>query len=210
MVYRNIAEQLYDQLHLHEDDISDVVHDLANKSNNENNLKEMIRLLVSELSQTYIFLDGLDKECADKARWDHASEVVSFFRSLAEDEWTAVGFWCGSQYRSNIRDILGPFLKIQLDERTNKDTIEAFFANAMPLLDPLDVDPGMKTLAIDELKTKTRGNFLWASLMVYTIRDATSLQDLYKQLRDAFPEDFERYYARKIEAIEEKHRSTVR
>jgi hypothetical protein len=211
-VYRNVAEQLYDQLYLQEDDdISDPMHDLTkNKGDNQESLKEMIKLLVYELSRSYIFVDGLDEECTDGKRWEDASDVVSFFKSLAEEEGSTVGFWCGSQDRSNIREILGSLPQLQLDESTNKGTIESFFATAMPLLDSLDVDPGTKTLVIDELKTKARGSFLWASLMVDTIRDATSLQYLQKELSDALPKDFERYYARKIGAIEEKHRSTVR
>jgi hypothetical protein len=211
MVLRNIAEQLYDQLYLQDDDISDNVHDLArNKSDNTESLKEMIKYLVSELSQTYIFLDGLDEECTDRTRWEEACDAVTFFKSLAEEDSSTVGLWCSSQDRVNIREKLDSFPLIQLDESTNKGTIEAFFASAAPLLDDLDVDPGTKTLVIDELRSKARGNLLWASLMVDTIRDATSLQDLQKQLKDALPSDFERYYARKIEAVEEKSRGTVR
>jgi hypothetical protein len=209
LVYRNIAEQLYEQLYLQEDDISDAIYDLSkNKSDNQDSLKEMILLMTSELSQTFIFLDGLDEEYTDKIRWEEASEVVGFLKSLAEDE--TVAFWCGSQDRSNIQEMLSSFLAIQLDATTNKSTIEAFFNNAMPLLESLEVDPGTKTLVLNELKTKARGNFLWASLMIDTIRDATSLQDLQKQLKDALPEDFERYYTRKIEGVEDKHRSIVR
>lgn len=211
-VYRNVAEQLYDQLYLQEDDdISDSMHDLVkNKSDNQESLKEMIRLLVYELSQSYIFVDGLDEECTDVKRWEDASDVVGFFKGLAEEEGSTVGFWCGCQDRSNIREILTSFPKLQLDESTNKGTIESFFANTMTILESLDVDPGMKALVIDELKTKARGSFLWASLMVDTIKDATNLQELQKELSDALPKDFESYYSRKIRAIEEKHRGTVR
>jgi len=210
MVFRNIAEQLYDQLYLQDDDISDNVHDLArNKSDNSDSLKEMIKYLVSELSQTFIFLDGLDEECTDKIRWEEACDALCFFKGLAEEEASTVGLWCSSQDRSNIREKLDSFPLIQLGEETNKGTIESFFASATPLLDDLDVDPGTKTLVIDELRSKARGNLLWANLMLDTIREATSLQDLQKHLKDALPQDFERYYARKIEAVEEKNRGTV-
>jgi hypothetical protein len=211
MVYRNIAEQLYDQLYLQDDEISDNIYDLVrNKSDNADSLKEMIKFIVSELSQTYIFLDGLDEECTDKSRWDEACDVVSFFKDLAEDDCSTVGLWCSSQDRVNVHEKLDSFLPIQLDEGTNKDTIESFFASAMPKLYALDVDPGTKRLVMDELRTKACGNLLWATLMVDTIREATSLLDLQRQLKDSLPQDFERYYARKIGAVEEKSRSTVR
>lgn len=210
MVYRNIAEQLYDQLYLQDDEISDNMYDLVrNKGDNTDSLKEMIKLMVSELSQTYIFLDGLDEECTDKSRWDEVDDVVSFFKDLAENEWSTIGLWCSSQDRPKVREKLETFMQIQLDEGTNKGTIEGFFANAMPKLRALDVDPGTKKLVMEELKKKACGNLLWATLMVDTIGEATSLLDLQRQLKDSLPQDFEKYYARKIGTVEAKNRGTV-
>jgi hypothetical protein len=210
-VYRNIAEQLYDQLYEHEDDVSDLIHDLAlNSRCSYDNLTRMIRLLVSELSQTYIFIDGLDEECTNKPRWDEASEVVTFLRSLADECASTVSFWCSSQDRYNIFEMLKSIRKIQLDKTTNSGTIEMFFAKSVSSLDTLDIDPGMKTVVLQDLKNKARGNFLWATLMIETIKDVSSLQDLQEKLNNASPSDFEKYYARKIESIEKQHQSTVR
>jgi hypothetical protein len=110
MIYRNISAQLYDQLYRHEDDVSDFVYDLTkNNSNSQETLKEMTKLLVSELASAYIFVDGLDEECVDKSRWEEASEVVCIFKSILEDEGSTVKFWCGSQDRPNIRATINSF-----------------------------------------------------------------------------------------------------
>ncbi|KUJ10194.1 uncharacterized protein LY89DRAFT_627632 [Mollisia scopiformis] len=206
-VYRNIVQQLLDQLYLKGDDVSDEIYDLTkNKSDNQESMKEMIVLLISELSQTFILLDGLDEECVDN-RWEEASEVVSFLSSLAKD--ATAGLWFSSQERSSINRVLGSLPTIQLSEMTNKDTVEAFLTNAIPLLEDMNLDPGTQTLVIEELKSKARGNFLWAFLMIEDIRDAPNLQDLQRRLKDALPGDFEKYYHQKIQGIDEKHRHTV-
>jgi hypothetical protein len=46
--------------------------------------------------------------------------------------------------------------------------------------------------------------------MMETIKDANSIQHLQAQLKQGLPEDFEKYYARKLAAVELKHRSVVR
>lgn len=210
-IFRNVAEQLYDQLYQYEDDVSDAIYDLVkNTSDNETNLKDMIKHLASELSRTYIFIDGLDEECIDKMRWEDASDVVNFFKSIAEDDGSTLRVWCSSQVHPKIADMLIHFRKIQVDEDANSGTIEVFIANALHSLDRLDINPGTKKLVLKQLKDQARGNFLWASVMVDSVKNATSEDDIEKELATAFPDDVEKYYSRKISGVEQKHYGTIR
>lgn len=210
-VYRNIAVQLFDQLHSQTDDVPEHIHGhVQMRSDSVESIKELIKLLVVEMPQTYIFIDGLDEECDERGKWTEASDVVDFFENLAKDEQFSLRLWCSSQQRPCVRSKLMHFPTIDMNEDDNSGDIAAYIENMSPVLDALDVDPGTKALIFEDFKNQARGNFLWVCLMVDTVSRATSIKHLQEEVRKGLPSDCEKYYARKISSLASDQLGLVR
>lgn len=209
-ILRGLGEQLFDQLCSRFDDIPDDLHEHVQSVDNCDRVKGLIRLLVEKLQTVYIFLDGLDEECDRGKRWDDAFEALDFLTELAMDKPTSIRLWYSSQDRLCIRKHLGLFPTILVNELNNSDDIGAYLSGALPMLDSLDIDEGEKNMVLRDLKGRARGNFLWASLMVQTVSGAMTLADVQGQIQAGLPENYEKYYERKIASLEPSQRGLVR
>ncbi|KAI8630261.1 hypothetical protein F5Y19DRAFT_429484 [Xylariaceae sp. FL1651] len=206
-IYRNIAEQLFHQLYSSEEEISDHVYDMTQSAGNEAtaSLKRLIETFSTELRVTYVFLDGFDEEHSVKERWDNTSDVVSFFTKLARQPGSTLKLWCSTQRRGKVRDLMNNAESIELTASMNGSDIESFFANALRTRNFVELDPMNSAQVLSDLKQQVNGNFLWASLMLETISDASSLTQLQNMLEDGLPEDFERYLADRMKRIKRTH-----
>ncbi|OCL03472.1 hypothetical protein AOQ84DRAFT_433927 [Glonium stellatum] len=201
--FRNIAEQLFEQFHDQLQDIPDQLHTFVRKNNGDpENIKKFIEFIVSELP-AYILIDGLD----EGTEWPEVYEVVQFFEELACMTLPAVRLWCSSQDRRWIRQSLEHFKVIQVDEHRNSSDIEEYLKSSLPRIRSLDIDVGTKILILYDLKRQTRGNFLWASLMVEAISAAASLEDIQELIQKGLPKDYEVYYDRKLRSIKAEDRT---
>lgn len=209
-IYRNIAEQLFLELYYPKEEISDQVYELVQNPANERTLKDLIKVLVAELECTYVFIDGLDEEYADKIRWEGASDVVAFFVDLASQPDSSMKLWCSSQDRGKIRELMESAEQIELGASINSQDIETFFVSALETRDYGELDPPTKARVLSDLKGQVNGNFLWASLMLDTIGDATSLKELQAVVKEGLPEDFEKYLARKIQNLKKSQHGFLR
>ncbi|KAI9702286.1 MAG: hypothetical protein M1820_006218 [Bogoriella megaspora] len=210
-VYRNIAEQLWDQLYSQQDDVSDAIHNLvSSQSDNIRSLYELLRLLLAELGSTYILLDGLDEECADpKGRWSEVAAVVNALTNLRNETSSIIKLWCSSQDHHCVHELLRAFPTITLDAEKNSSDIASFLEDVMPQLSASEVDPGTRKLMLEDLQRKAHGNFLWASLMVDSVSDAISPDDLEKRVHEGLPDEIEEYYARKVSRVPSQQRQLV-
>lgn len=201
--FRNIAEQLFEQLHDQLQDIPDQLHAFIWKNNDDpENIKKFIEFVVSELP-AYVLIDGLD----EGTDWPDVYEVVQFFEELACTTSPAVRLWCSSQDRRWIRQSFEHFKMILVDEHRNSSDIEEYLKSSLPKLRSLDIDPGTKKLVLNDLQRQTRGNFLWASLMVEAISTAASLEDVQELIQEGLPKDYEVYYDRKLRNIKAEDRA---
>ena len=96
---------------------------------------------------------------------------------------------------------------ILVDEHRNSSDIEEYLKSSLPKLRSLDIDPGTKKLVLNDLQRQTRGNFLWASLMVEAISTAASLEDVQELIQEGLPKDYEVYYDRKLRNIKAEDRA---
>ena len=204
--FRNIAEQLFEQLHDQLQDIPDQLHAFIRKNNGDlENIKKFIEFIVSELP-AYVLIDGLD----EGTDWPDVYEVVQFFEELACATLPTVRLWCSSQDRRWIRQSLEHFKMILVDEHRNSSDIEEYLKSSLPKIRSLDIDPGTKKLVLNDLQRQTRGNFLWASLMVEAISAAASLEDVQELIQKGLPKDYEVYYDRKLQNIKAEDRALAR
>lgn len=209
-IYRNIAEQLFLELYYPKGEISDEVYELVQNQANEGSLKELIKVFVAELQSTYIFIDGLDEEYADRSRWADASGVVSFLIDLVRQPDSSVKLWCSSQDRGRIRELMDEAEQIELSASINSQDIETLFVSALQKAEYGELDSQTKSTVLDDLKRQVNGNFLWASLMLHTISDVPDMKELQAKVKEGLPEDFEKYLERKIRNLKKAQHGFLR
>jgi hypothetical protein len=204
-MYRSIAEQLFYELYGRVEDASDQTFDLVQSLSTENTLKEFIITLVSELESTYIFIDGIDEACDDKQLWEDASDILTFLIDLAKTPNSALKLWCSSIDRRAIKDKIQDFESFQLNASTNSQDIESFLTREAldtPVFAELDVPT--RDIFLHDLRSQVNGNFLWASMMVETIRDDTSLtcfSEMQDMITEGLPGDFEEYLKKRVKSL---------
>lgn len=211
-VFRFIAEQLKNRLWDQIEDLPDEIYAFAQRSTTSSkaeDIKTVIRMLMERMSVTYIFFDGLDEECDGGSRWNQLTQVVDFFLELAKKDTPRVKIWCSSQERSCIDSRLKDFSTIEVTQSSNKEDIERYLLDRIPQLDDLELEPGYKTLVLDDLSKRADGCFLWASLMLDSITNAPSLQAIQEHINEGLPETYESYYLKKLERTEPSKRKFV-
>ncbi|KAL1860555.1 hypothetical protein Daus18300_009188 [Diaporthe australafricana] len=169
----------------------------------------------------------------DRNRWSYAEKFLDFILELAvgsrqsEDDFdTVVKVWVSSQERQKIRTPLfsrdpatstvsssrpssstSALAQIHLTEELNKTDISALVRRKMSAL-KFDHENASDAEFVDDvingLQLVVRGNFLWASLILDSITDASSP----RQVMEAFekvPGDFGTYLGTRIEAQLKSH-----
>lgn len=201
-ILKSIASQLFNEF-VGPDDISDLLIDLTRSTNNLDALETFIRTMVMKSKRTYIYLDGIDEEHHSPRRWEDVKKVLGFLINLTRQPDARLKLWCSSQDRSIVRDVLGDFQEIVINETTNGADIEAFFEDALRTKLQNTFSSGDHPAApiLDDLKTQVHGNFLWANMMIGTIRDAFSIRDLKERIEKGLPEDFEVYLFRHVKGL---------
>jgi hypothetical protein len=211
-VFRFIAEQLKNRLWDQTEDLPEDIYSFAQRSTTSSkteDVKTVIRMLLDQMTVTYIFLDGLDEECDGGSRWNQLTQVVDFFLDLGKKDVPRVKIWCSSQERSCMDSRLKDFSAIQVTHSSNKEDIERYLSDKIPQLDDLELDPGYKTLVLEDLSSRADGCFLWASLMLDSITSAESLQAIQEQINEGLPQTYESYYMRKLERTDPSKRKFV-
>ena len=200
--YRNIAAQLFYQLNEY-DDILDQIINLTRSPDSEAAIKTCIELMITDAKQTYVFIDGIDEKCAESQTWASARDVLRFLLNLSRRPSSRLKLWCSSQNHQQIRDELSSIQEIPMNESTNGKDIEIFFENALRKKFEKRFSKfeaaGSKAFVLQELKSQAHGNFLWASLMLRTIEQAISMQDLREKLKEGLPEDFQKYLSKQVQ-----------
>ena len=211
-VYRSLAEQLADQIWTQLDDMPREVHEYTQRSatsSKSEDVKMVIRLLTNTVPTTYVFLDGLDEECDKKERWSELDEVLDFFTEFNTTDSSRLRLWCSSQDRTKLKKRLNLFETIEIHKDLNQQDIKTCLADRISALESQEIDPGYRTLILNDLQEKAAGRFLWASLMLDLIADASTLQGVQQVIEQGLPDDYERYYHRKIESLDDPQKRFV-
>ncbi len=211
-VYRSLAEQLADQIWTQLNDMPPEVHEFTQRSatsSKSEDVKMIIRLLISKVPTIYVFLDGLDEECDKKERWSELDEVLGFFTELNATDVSRLRLWCSSQDRTTLRKKLNLFATIEINKDLNQRDIKTCLAERISGLESQEIDPGYRTLILNDLMNKAAGRFLWASLMLDLIANASTLQGVQEVIEQGLPRDYARYYQRKIESLDDSQKRFV-
>ncbi|KAJ0413954.1 hypothetical protein BJY00DRAFT_319313 [Aspergillus carlsbadensis] len=212
LVYRCLAEQLANRLGKLTGDMPEDIHcftQLGATSARGEDVKTVIRMLVERLPATYVVLDGLDEMCETQPRQQELCDVVDFLQELASAQPENLRLWLSSQSRTCLDSRLKSMPSIEVTKNVNSQDIEKYLSTSIVDLDSLDLDEGYKNLILQELRDKADGCFLWASLMLQSMSNAITLQMVQQLINDGLPQNYERYYQRKMDSIEPSVRGFV-
>ena len=211
-VYRSLAEQLADHVWTQLDDMPEQIYEYTQRSatsSRKEDVKMAICLLLSKVPMTYVFLDGLDEECDNEKRWKELEEVLEFFTEISVTDCSRLRLWCSSQDRTNLRKKMDNFTAIEIDKNLNERDIETCLAERIWSLEIQEIDPGYRTLILEDLLNKADGRFLWASLMLDLIVDAATLNSVQQLVQQGLPENYELYYHRKIQSVDKSQKKLL-
>ncbi|KAI9647061.1 hypothetical protein NHQ30_005063 [Ciborinia camelliae] len=204
-VYCSIAEQLANRLWTYLEDMPEDIHAFTQRTTTASmteDVKTFIRMALSRLPTSYLFLDGLDEECDAGPRWEAMNDALEFFIELAGDSAYKFKLWCSSQDRADLNRRFKDCAVIEITKDINSADIELYLSKSILKLDSLDLDEGYQNLILQDLRQKADGCFLWASLMLDSVSSAVTLSAVQSQVQDGLPKDYENYYQNKIDKIE--------
>lgn len=208
-IYRNIASSLLHDIYKDGEEVPDLVFDKTREKLGEQSMKSLIEVLVSELSSTFIFLDGIDEECSNDGRWKTASHIMNFFIDLSERPGSTLKLWCSSQDWGKVRDLLATADRIHLEASVNNSDIERYCKAALQR-DFGDINNAVKDKLLEDIKNQVNGNFLWAALMLPTLSEAESIGEMQKRVQQGLPMGFEKYLTEKIRSTDKSNYNLVR
>ena len=209
-VLQILAIQLFEQYWLLHRDVPEDLMTASQKSKaNPSSVIDFIRVLVKKFPSVYLFLDGLDEECGPN-RWNEAVKILGFVISLAKSDAARVRIWYSSQDTVNVRKCLQAFPTLDARDKI-KIAIDEYISSTVPGINNPDVDYDTREWILSSLKSRAKGSFLWANLMIKNIEDGVnSFDDLECFIEEGLPQDVDDYYRRMFARYETKERALAR
>jgi hypothetical protein len=202
--YRNMADQLLDQLWDDSHDIPDHIHaHVQHTRSHKTKVLRLIELLLAELNGVYLFLDGLDDTCDTDTYWREVRQVLATLCQLSSSNPAKIRLWISSQDLLPIRKVLHGYPTIEMTEQNTAMDISTFY-NDSTFLEGLDIYEGNRNLIIQELMACAKGNFLYAYLMADSLQHAENLRDLVTQIKENLPRKLDDYYHRILARIDKR------
>ncbi|KAL4784384.1 hypothetical protein BJX76DRAFT_367696 [Aspergillus varians] len=177
------------------------------------NVMDMMKAITSSpaLPRTFLFIDGLDEELSER-RWVTARETLGMLITLVtSNPEKSVRLWLSSQAHNVIVKAMEQYPRIHLVDQNERD-IRLLFENGMQELeqelDDIETTADEREHWFDLLKTKAKGNFLWAHYMIHSIsEDAESIADIESLITYSLPKDLNEYYTRQFKRISTPNRN---
>ncbi|KAF7302531.1 hypothetical protein HMN09_00887500 [Mycena chlorophos] len=162
-------------------------------------LHALISLLLNALPKVYFILDGLDEECSSEPRWLEADATLSYLLKLASEPETLdkVRVWYSSQPRHCLDERLKANSTIIEAQVHTQADVARYLHRDNPELRDLEVSDADKDQVLESLQERAEANFLWASLMLRSLKTRNSLSDMKQFVADGLPGTLDGYY-RKI------------
>ncbi|KAJ7606848.1 hypothetical protein FB45DRAFT_949292 [Roridomyces roridus] len=208
---RILASQLLDE---HWNRARTISEDIYSKTQNVvcslERVQELVTMLVKLLPKSYFILDGLDEECtsAQTVRWTEAATTLDFLVKLTNDHPERIRLWCSSQYHPNINQKLKSYMVFDIRQKVKQD-VTMYLSRANPELDELEISDEDKDNVFTRLASRAECNFLWASQMLKSIKETTSLSDMKQFVESGLPDTLDEYYRRIFERYDKKHLPVV-
>ncbi|KAK4223080.1 hypothetical protein QBC38DRAFT_539242 [Podospora fimiseda] len=216
---------LVDQLcrHLYNKDrtiITDVAHYLETEERTMSTLAEIVRRFIQQWTDKqaggvksiiHLFLDGLDETRDD----DTTKNILHIFQSLQQHFPVLVRVWVSSRDKPGLKQLLGHFLQIDIDQYTKAD-VQAYLETKVPKFESEPEDnqriEGQKLddWILNKLQLKSAGNFLYAKFMVDELQhDVLNVDDIVNMIKSKVPTDLAERYRRIFDRYQESQKKYV-
>lgn len=187
------------------DDLPEELYHKSQLVRSFENLTQFFTILIQQFKTVYLFLDGLDEEDV-KERWIETSVALDFLLNLATTQTNIVRLWCSSQDRPLIKEKLDAYTPTCYFQREMKEDVGRYLSSIKPNLQGWGIDD-----LSEVLQKGHAGSFLWASLMVNTLREeASSPLEVKKLITSNLPSTLDDYYRRIFARFEKFQRPLVR
>jgi hypothetical protein len=197
----------------------DIPYDLyvktqVTKEGTTETLKEIITILVKRLKLVCFFFDGIDQE---RNGWQETVSVMDFVLGLAQAttggdsaEDPIVRVWYSSRERSAIKKKLEPY-SLPLDQAALKADVASYLKNAVSSFEVFGFSSQESEHIFESLQERIEGNFLWASMMVCTLKDeARNSKEVAELIKDRMPTSLHAYYRKIFKQFSLEERRAVR
>lgn len=190
-------------------------------TNDSAELENLIRVAVSELPMTYIFIDGLDEaEYADDnsrpapARGDDVQAVIEFLiRDIAKSS-PAFKLWLSSQPLPEIRgyvcksDWAGGIQELSLQTKHTQTDILSYLGSAIG--EPTADNNLGRIFVKAALASEVEGSFLWANTMLKDLQSQVDDDsELLKLAGEGLPTEMNKVYTKMINRLQSQHKWTA-
>lgn len=158
----------------------------------------LLHSLAKSIPSLYIVLDGLD-ECSD------LSKVLEFISSFTR-EAPNVHLLCLSRDIEALKKPLGICPTMKLDPESTKTDIDTFLKDEIKNLSET-IGKDLHSMLFDRLSRDAKGNFLWAHLMMQSLKAAPSLFEL-KAMMEKVPQGLVELYASILKELDKETEAT--
>ncbi|KIJ50943.1 hypothetical protein M422DRAFT_27066 [Sphaerobolus stellatus SS14] len=204
-VTRLLALQLFEKYWTCTNCVTEELYQKANSIINSSisHVHAFIRTLLNCSPKIYVIVDGIDEEWANERRKREAILVLDFLIQLSRD-YPSVKLWYSSQVREELKARLGVYSNMDIHIAV-QDDVQAYVQHE---LSSLEVSSTLKSTVIEDVNNRADGHFLWASLMVNTLKNSTSARQVKENLAKV-PSNITAYYAGIFNRYEQNHLSLI-
>jgi hypothetical protein len=175
--------------------VSRELHEKVSRMLRCDEVEDVIRMLVKELSRVHFFLDGLDEESSD-IRWNEANPVLTFLIGLCSELPSTVRLWCSSQHQKRIDDkFQSSNCEVLKVEERMKGDVAVYLSSMLPEA-AREIIQDSDQQILEGLQSRASGNFLWAKFMIDDLTNANSPSHMKQLLDSDLPSNLDSYYKR--------------
>lgn len=180
------------------------------------NLHEMIRLLVTQCSSVYFFVDGLNEIALPRAAPSemrkgeldrltrNLKSTIEFLAKMTDDDTTHVRLWCSSQNTQPVLDWMQHLKATEMNMDTaqvHRDVL-TYFADVNKQAAERLTNQSDKNIVQWCLMAQAGSNFRWAYMMGESINACTMPKLLVQKVAQGLPRDLRTSYKHKLDEFQ--------
>jgi hypothetical protein len=153
---------------------------------------DIIANLLKEYRKTYLVLDGIDE----------SAEIAKTLREiLALNDVSSVRILLAGRETLDTKSALSKYATLKLMPALVRDDIDVFFRQELSHLAVYFEHEDLVDLAFNLLSSAADGSFLWAHLMMQTLREAPNVMEILS-MTTRLPSDLESIYWSTLQSLE--------
>lgn len=180
------------------------------------NLQDLIRLLVTQCSSVYFFVDGLNEIALPRAApsegrkgeldrlTNNLKSTIDFLAKMTNDETTHVRLWCSSQNTQPVLDWMQELraTELNLDTASVHSDVLTYLADVNKEAAERLTEQSDRDVVEVCLMAQAGANFRWAYMMKESINNCTVPKLLVQKVAQGLPRDLRTSYKHRLEELQ--------